>query len=71
MISGIPQSRIPSFSTVNRNAPKAPVAETVTAHHEDPTQAQFDSVWQSKAKLQQALRVYQGMDESEVMQDVN
>ena len=23
------------------------------------------------AKLQQALRVYQGMDESEVMQDVN
>ena len=56
---------------MNHTAPKAPVAETVTARHEDPTQVQFDSVWQSKAKLQQALRVYQGMDESEVMQDVN
>ncbi len=70
MISGLPQSRIPSFNTVGRSAPKASVAAATSGAPENPGQDQFDAVWQSKAKFQQAMQVYQGLDQAEIMQDV-
>ena len=68
VIQGIQQSITQHYASVARSTRKEITAAPAPA--EDKTQGEYAAASQAQIKLQQAMRVYQGLDEAEVMQDV-